>query len=68
MAENVTNVFGLNLCQFRKDAFRDRFYFRSFSFRSSYTQQGNQPTRIYSNICVDDISCPEGEICLVDFR
>ena len=67
MGENVTNVFGLNLCQLRKDASPNRFYFGPFSFRSSHTQQDNQPTRIYSNICVDDISCPKGEIFLLIF-
>ena len=62
MGENVTNVFGLNLCQLRKDAYPDLFCFGPFSFHSSSTQQDNQPTKFYSNVCVGAISCPKGEI------
>ena len=35
--ENVTNVFGMNLCQLRKDAYPDQLCFRPFSFRSGST-------------------------------
>ena len=62
MGEDVTNVFGLNLCQLRKDAYPDRFCFGPFSFRSGSTQQDNLATRIYSSVCFDDILCPKGEI------
>ncbi len=60
--ENVSSVSGLNLHQLRKDAYTHWFCFRPFSFCSSYTLQGDQPTRVYSNVCFDDISCPKGEI------
>ena len=68
MGENVKNVFGLNICQVRQDAYPYRICFGPFSYRSSSTQQDNQPTRIYSNVCIDDISTQRAKFRLVDFR
>ena len=62
MGRNVTNVFGLNLHRLRKDAYPDWSFLVPVSFRSSYTKQNDQPTRFYSNVCFDDVSCPKGQI------
>ena len=44
---SVTNVFGLNLCQLRKEAsgYHDSIGFSPFSFRSTYVSQDNQPAK-----------------------
>ena len=59
MVENVTNMFGFNLCQLRKEAYTDSIGLGPFSIRSTYANQDNQPIWIYSIPRFDKVFVPE---------
>ena len=51
MGENVTNVFGLNLCQLKKDAYPNRFCFGPFHFVLAVPSKIISPQEFTQTLC-----------------
>ena len=68
MGENVTNVFGLNLCQLRKDAYPDQFCFGAFHFVLAVPSKIISPQEFTQTFALMTFRAQRAKFRLVDFR
>ena len=68
MGENVTNVFGLNLCQLRKDAYPDRYVLDRFHLVLAIPSKIISPQEFTQTFALMKLRAQREKFCLVGFR